>query len=607
MVSIVVTGYIRQIRYFEKLFMAHVPEVRAVGYDDSKISLLRAAAHALHAHAALHLGGLEPKALIRALCDARNCPVIHVWTGTDVLQLAESPADVERLRLLNLVHWSVSPNLVTELAPFGIDAHRITLAAASVPHTLAPLPAVFTVLAYLPKPRREFYGQRAIWQAASAMPDVRFLAVGAGDPEPGAPPNVQYLGEVLDIDKYIDASSVVVRMTPHDGLAQNVVEALARGRHVIWTQPLTGVISVRSESDMIAELQKLSNAHNAGLLDLNHDGASYVSKHHEPDRVARTLFAAIQDVIHATRVKSTPHKTGKIIAISGNPAFSARVARNCETYNREAVISLLSTHSTSDTALSIVSLLRSEAWYSIGAPGPRSLELAASTTRKRRIIHWLRNDINLLEVNPKLARRYRSSRFVHLAHDAGIAALLGNFGLPCTVLPLPVLPRVENIRCLPERFTLLLYIPLERPNLYGRHQYERLMHALQGESVHYIIVGGGTIEVPVGVSAERVGWRHDLAPIYDRSTALVRFAEMGSFSAMVVEALLHGRYVLSSNEFPFTTQVRNFHDLERTVRTLLGRHQRGDLAPCYDAAEEMSRRYSPEQCVRNLVAACDYT
>ena len=88
------------------------------------------------------------------------------------------------------------------------------------------MPPNFTVLPYLPAPRREFYGQRHIWEAATALPDVRFLAVGRGERERNAPPNVQYLRQVGDMDTWIDASSVLLRITPHDGLSLGVVEAL---------------------------------------------------------------------------------------------------------------------------------------------------------------------------------------------------------------------------------------------------------------------------------------------------------------------------------------------------------------------------------------------
>lgn len=604
MTALVVTGFIRQARYLAGLLNTHIPNVHATLYDDRRSSLVRAAARALRTDAVVNFGGLEPKPLLRAICEARGRPAIHIWAGTDVLQAAHAAVHIERLRLLPIVHWAVSPQLVSELAELGIDAQCVTLASAPVPDMLAPLPERFTVLTYLPQPRRDFYGQQAIWQAARAMPDTRFIAIGHGTSDTAAPRNVEYTGEVSGIEHFIDKATVLVRMTQHDGLSQNIVEALARGRHVVWTYPYPGALHVRSANELIQELQRLRQSHDSGYLQVNHTGAEFAAAHHNPPVVARAVYAGITREIERLRSKKC-HPGMKTIAISGVPAFSARVAFNCRSYNSELVPKLLTTHTNSDTAVSFITLLRSNVWYSIGEPGGSiPLELAALASGKRRIVHWLGNDVQVLSDSPRLLRRYRSMRFVHFAQDDDVARSLRGLGLRCSVASLPALPSVGSIKPLPERFTLLLYVPAENPHLYGRYQYERLMRALIGENVQYIIVGGGAIEIPSGVFAEQLGWVGDLGSAFERCTALVRFTQTDSFSAMVIEALLRGRYVFWSNEFPFTLRLQDYHDLESGVRSLLTRHQQGILAPQTDAAAIMRPLYSPETCLRSLADAC---
>lgn len=604
MTAILVTGFVRQARYLAALLNANVSDARAAVYDDRRTSLVLAAARAFRADAAVNFGGPEPKALLRAICEARGRPTIHIWAGTDVLKVARSPAHIERLRLLGIAHWAVSPQLVSELAEMGIDARCVTLASARVPQMLPALPKEFIILTYLPQPRRDFYGQRAVCEAARAMPDVRFIAIGRGTPDAAAPSNVEYVGEVSNVEQYIDAASVLVRMTQHDGLSQNVVEALARGRHVIWTYPYPGVLQACSQDELVEHLQHLRRAHESGALAVNHAGAEYAAAHHNPAAVAGALYGDIVREIECMRSAAT-QTHAKTIAISGAPAFSARIALNWRSYNTDVVPKLLSTHTNSDIGLSIITLLRSQAWYSIGEPAaPRMLEFAALASRKRRIVHWLGNDVQTLAESPERVRRYRSARYVHLAQDAEVARTLGRLGLHAAVVSLPALAHVEPVPPLPERFTLLLYVPANHSQLYGRHQYERLMRVMLEENLHYIIVGGGTIEIPAGVSAEQFGWVHDLRPLYERSTVLVRFTQTDSLSAMVIEALLHGRHVLWSNEFPHTTHIRDFHDLEGAVRSLLSLHRSAVLRPQYDAAVTMSKLYSPEASIKNFTAAC---
>lgn len=601
MVSIVLTGFLRHARYLERLLNTHVTGVHALAYDEcSRISLLRAAGSALIADASVTFGGHEPKALIRAICETRGRPVIHIWAGSDVLTIARSPMHVEAVRLLNISHWACAENLVPELAALGISARYVPLASAAVPSEIAAMPSEFRVLTYLPEPRRDFYGQRAIWKAAQALPNVRFIAVGAGRPQPEAPPNVEYTGEVHDMEARLDAASVLIRFTEHDGLSLGVIEALSRGRHVLWTHDLPGVTMVRSPDGVITELQRFLALHERGVLDINRAGVEYAAAFHEPRRIAQNVFANIVGAIEAAGADSGKQRPMRL-AISGSPNFSARVAANAHKYGEHVVPTVLRTQSKSDAAVSLAALLRSHVWYSIGPPAlPQPFEVAARACRKRSVIHWLGNDVDSLAATPGMIRKYRSTRFLHLAQDASVAQRLRGLGLRASVTCVPALARVESIHPFPDRFTLLLYVPAEHSELYGRHQYERLMRALRGADIHYIIVGGGTINVPEGVSAELLGWRHDLGDIYDRSTALARFTQTDSFSAMIVEALLHGRYVLWSNDFPYAARLRNFHDLEDTVRSLLALHERGTLAPRLDAALAMSELYSPEDCFQKL-------
>jgi hypothetical protein len=228
------------------------------------------------------------------------------------------------------------------------------------------------------------------------------------------------------------------------------------------------------------------------------------------------------------------------------------------------------------------------------------LEFAAVLTGKRRILHWLGDDVDLLSQQPVLLRRFRASRFTHLAQDDRVQKALLQLGIPASIVPIPALPLVQTVHPLPAIFTVLLYLPKEQPQFYGRYQYERLMQGFEGEPIHYIVVGGGEITIPSHVSAERAGWCPDLEAIYDRSTVLVRFTGRETLSMMVIEALLHGRYVVSSLQFPHTIAVNTYTTLESTIRRLFDEHAHGRLEPQTAVAAAMNDVYRPDRCLELL-------
>jgi len=601
--SIVISGFARQGNHVARLLRAHAPGCDAVYYANDRVSVARSIAHAVRADAVISIGW-PPHAFVHQICCARRRPAVFLWVGTDVLEFSRMPEILEPLRLQNLVHWACGAHLVPELAALGIDARYVKIAAAPACDVPAPFPREFTVLAYLPKPLRDFYGQADVWEAARALPDARFVIVGEGGGEACAPKNVHYAGEVSDMDRRIDEACVLLRMPQHDGLAVMAIEALARGRHVVWTHTLPGSVRASSVRDAIESLAKLRDEHRAGNLQPNYAGIQYARREHAPAEVARGFLAALEDA--AAQVKKEPAPAARCvrIAISGQGVFAARVASNCRQFSQRLSAAVLTTSKGSETAVSMLEIARSDVWYTIGqSSAPHAFEITSSLMRKPRLMHWLGNDVHALAHDARLKQRYRSARFQHLAQNEYVADRLRELGISSRVAPLAAIPETQKVERLPETFTVLLYLPPDRPEFYGRFQYERLMAALTGERMHYIIVGGGEIAVPRGVSAERLGWIHDLGPTYDRCTVLARFTQNDSVSTMVLEALAHGRYVLWSNDAAFVRQIRDYSDLEKSLRDLLAAHAAGTLAPQFEAAAAVVNEYSPRACIAVLEQA----
>jgi hypothetical protein len=597
--SAVITGFPRQAQYLTRLLNANARSVRAWYCSGKPLGTVEGAARAGRADALIQFGGPRPNGLLQSMFERRGKPVIVLWAGTDVMELAQRPRALEPLLLERFVHWACAQNLAAELAGLGISARYVPVASALVPSIAAPLPSNFTVLAFLTKPRRDFYGQQVVWQAARALPDARFIVVGAGGAEPEAPANVAYIGEIGGMDAQIDDASAILRFTEHDGLSVMVIEALARGRHVVWNHALPGVSYASSSVDAVETVVKLHALHAAGKLRLNETGMQYASAAHAPRNIAEGVARALEDAIQSAQ--TLPGSQRRLFALSGQEVFCSRVAANCRTYRDDIETALLATSTKSDIAASAFKLVKSDVWYRIGEPSPpRPLETIAAVLRKRRLIHWLGPDVEALKRDERLRRRMQSDAFTHLAQSADVSQQLNGVGIKARIVPLAAAANVGEVRPLPATFTLLLYVPRERPELYGRCQYEWLMQELADAPVHYIIVGGGAISVPRGVSNEQLDWVPDLAGVYDRSTVLVRFTKTDSFSTMVVEALMRGRFVLWSNEFPFATRVTDYHDLAAQVRDLLERHARGSLTPQIGAATAMIEQYSPVRCLTLL-------
>ncbi|MFN0096842.1 MAG: hypothetical protein ACKVVT_18950 [Dehalococcoidia bacterium] len=238
------------------------------------------------------------------LLRATRKPVVIHWVGTDVL-IAKEEFDRDRLAqsvVERPVHWCDASWLADELAEMGVRAEYVALPVPGLAAELVPLPEAFRVLLYLPVDAfdREVFDMETILRLPAAFPEIEFTLIPSPPTSlPGPwPANLRAPGWVTDMDALWRETTVYIRLTSHDGMPFTVLEALSRGRQVVFTQPLPHTVTARGFEGVSAALGGLLRAHQAGRLGLNVDGARWARETFDPmrcldeiDRRLRALFA----------------------------------------------------------------------------------------------------------------------------------------------------------------------------------------------------------------------------------------------------------------------------------------------------------------------------
>lgn len=597
----VVVGFDYHARYLARVINRHSARWRLQAFSSSRAGTLRALWALRRADVLIAFGGPGPSVALTEAAQWRRLPVVVVWAGTDVLLAAEQPFDMAVTRRRGYDNVAVAPWLVDELRAIGVEATHVRVGAIDIEETVAPLPPGFSVLTYLPAPRREFYGESPVYAIAGAMPDVPFTVLGPGERNPAAPANVHFAGHVDDVAARIDASTVLLRLTEHDGASVLVLEALGRARHVVWTHAFPCVHAVNNTNEALVALRRLREAHDDGRLEPNDAGRAFVRRNFSPPDIAAD-FSARLDAIVSTAARGRNGKRHRV-AISGLGLFSAEVAANVERLHPEWKASVLSLNSRAETLAAMLTVARSELLYSIGSPSDRWIDLCARMLRKPRVVHWVGSDIEYLRHQPALRKRLVSRRIKHLAEVDWTARELRDLGLRSQIAPLPLRHHTGAVKPLPQRFTVLLYLPKSRPDFYGRKELETMLHEVAGDDVRVLVVGGGTLSVPTGTEVVNLGWRDDLRDVYESSTVLIRFTPRDGLALMVLEALSYGRYVMWSKPFPYAIQIQNAGDMVAALSSLLSRHRAGTLQAQYAAAGMIQQRYSAERAADGILRA----
>jgi hypothetical protein len=113
------------------------------------------------------------------------------------------------------------------------------------------MPKKFTILSYIPLSRPDFYGETYVQGLIESNPDINFIILGSNKLR--SYPNVEThsINYNINMFQYYNRTSLLLRLTEHDGLSNMVLEALSLDRNVIWTYKFPFVQTVKRDLNQI--------------------------------------------------------------------------------------------------------------------------------------------------------------------------------------------------------------------------------------------------------------------------------------------------------------------------------------------------------------------
>ncbi|HUU31233.1 MAG TPA: hypothetical protein VMY69_03945 [Phycisphaerae bacterium] len=224
----------------------------------------------------------------------------------------------------------------------------------------------------------------------------------------------------------------------------------------------------------------------------------------------------------------------------------------------------------------------------------RALHVAGATTSttllwlvrrlgKRIILHWVGSDVLQLQRsaagNGKRLRFCRKVAAAHFADSPELVAELAEMGIRAEVfrlLPETVEPR--DVPMPPKPAVLAYWSP-------GRRTFYRgeIVDALADEfaDVMFYVVGSDGAAEPQHPNMTYLGRLESLEEVYGRVSVLLRMPEHDSLSAMVLEMLGRGRWVIYSKPFPHTEMAATLDEAREALRRCLARAGKNEAGQAY--------------------------
>jgi hypothetical protein len=197
--------------------------------------------------------------------------------------------------------------------------------------------------------------------------------------------------------------------------------------------------------------------------------------------------------------------------------------------------------------------------------------------RRPVVMHWTGSDVGFARTaadDDQLSQRLLGVP-QHWAEVPWIADELRPLGITAEVVPLTSTRMPARVAPLPDRFTVLSYLPHKRPDFYGQRDVMELAGALP--DVPFLIAGNDGTGMNAPANVEFLGWQTAMEPVYQRATVLLRQPEHDGLSFMVLEALAAGRYVIWNHPIGGAIEAQTPAESLACLQRLLALHRRGAL------------------------------
>lgn len=187
--------------------------------------------------------GLYSRAQFRALRDHKGL-VIIIWRGTDILK-HKRLSDVIALRKNSIRHVAISSFIAKDLDKVGISYKFIPIPGVKI-NNISAEKLGDEIYAYFSKKRVSFYGGDIINRIKNKVPFKFNISTGSND----------YTRD--EILKLYNRSFIGLRLTEHDGIANQVIELGLMGRRCIHNGDQPNCIHWKTDEDIIESIMNES-------------------------------------------------------------------------------------------------------------------------------------------------------------------------------------------------------------------------------------------------------------------------------------------------------------------------------------------------------------
>ncbi len=228
--------------------------------------------------------------------------------------------------------------------------------------------------------------------------------------------------------------------------------------------------------------------------------------------------------------------------------------------------------------------------------------LAFALLRKPVLWHWIGTDVYTFQNHTGVDWRNAINRLVarhraetNLAGSPELAQELKRVGIRAQIVRLLPVTVQADVEPLPEEFSVLNYWLEGRREFYGGD----IVRQLAGEfsKIKFQVVGVSGVGESFPPNVTFLGFQKDMLPIYSNSSVLIRLPKHDSISAMVLEMLARGRYVIYNKRLKGCHYASTLDEARKALMQI-----RNIRRPNTEGADMVRKHFSPDKEAEVLAA-----
>ena len=186
------------------------------------------------------------------------------------------------------------------------------------------------------------------------------------------------------------------------------------------------------------------------------------------------------------------------------------------------------------------------------------------------LYHWIGTDVYRF-INDNFLKKYfkkliiNSPNVHNLVVSENLKSELKKLSINSTILPLTNLKIIDDLHEMPDKFSVLSYVPKLRWDFYHGDLIKELS-VRQPEIDFHILAAGNKNSGRANLFF--YDFVEDTTEFYKKCSALIRFTAHDGLPKMVLEALSYGRQVLWNQPFPYCNLVNDINECLTVLKKL---------------------------------------